>query len=319
MMLSLDRTTTLEQPSAQYTRRLDRHGVASDIARYYRTAGYIALAGNLALFGAKGLVAWTSQSSAIYADAANSGSDVAYSLLMMLGLWLAVQPADRGHPHGHQRIEPMVSLVIGAMMTVAGVAAARAGYQAWRHGPQPIVSTWALIIPIVTALVKAGMYYVVRRLGRATASPAILASAKDNLSDVLTSGVALLGVATSRLALPAADPLAALIVSLWIFRNAFSVLSEAVRHLIGGAASREMDEVIIGVVSVLPGVRGIEQLITQFVGPKLWIDIHILADGGQPLDETHALSHAVRAAIEALPEVDHAFVHVEPSDHPGVD
>jgi len=296
------------------TRRLDRHAVASDVARHYRTAGYIALAGNLALLAAKGLVAWASHSSAIYADAANSGSDVAYSLLMMLGLRLAVQPADRGHPHGHQRIEPMVSLVIGAMMAVAGVAAARAGYQTWRHGPQPIHSAWALLIPIVTALVKTGMYYVVRRLARVTGSPAILASAQDNLSDVLTSGVALLGVTTSRLALPAADPLAALIVSLWIFRNAFGVLHEAVRHLIGGAASREMDEAIIAAVSALPGVRGIEQLITQFVGPKLWIDIHILADGSRPLDETHALSHAVRAALEALPEVDHAFVHVEPYD-----
>lgn len=293
--------------------------MASSVARHYRTAGLIAVAGNTGLLVAKGLVAWISHSSAIYADAANSGSDVAYSLLMMVGLWLAVQPADRGHPHGHQRIEPMVSLAIGMMMALAGAAAARSGFETWRHGPQPILSNWALGIPVVTAVVKTGMYYAVRRLGRATGSPAILASAQDNLSDVLTSGVALLGVTTSRLALPLADPLAALLVSVWIFRNAFGVLREAVRHLIGGAASRELDESILGAVSALPGVRGIEQLITQFVGPKLWIDIHILADGSQPLDETHALSHAVRAAIEALPDVDHAFVHVEPYDNPSPD
>jgi cation diffusion facilitator family transporter len=298
--------------SIQNTRRVDRRGVSSDTARLYRRAGYIALAGNLALLLSKGLVAWISGSSAIYADAANSGSDVAYSVLMMAGLWLAIQPADDTHPHGHQRIEPMVSLAIGAMMTLAGIAAARSGFEAWRLGPRPILSIWALIIPVVTAALKLAMYYVVLRLARATVSSAILASAQDNLSDVLTSGVALVGVAASRLALPAADPIAALIVSLWILRNAFGVVRDALRQLTGGAPSRELDEAIIQAVSTLPGVRGIEQLITQFVGPKLWIDIHILADGRQPLDQTHTLSHAVRAALEALPEVDHAFVHVEP-------
>lgn len=294
------------------TRRIDRHGVSREIARLYRRAGYIALSGNLALAVGKGLVAWISHSSAIYADAANSGSDVAYSLLMMIGLMLAVQPADDGHPHGHQRIEPLVSLVIGLMMALAGFEAARSGVATWRQGPRPILSNWALAIPIITIGIKLGMYYIVLRLGRSTGSSAILATARDNLSDVLTSAVALLGVGASRLALPLADPIAALIVSLWIFRNAFEVLREATRQLIGGSPSHELDEAILQAVSGISGVQGIEQLITQFVGPKLWIDIHILADGAQSLAQAHLLSHAVRAAIEALPEVDHAFVHVEP-------
>lgn len=297
-------------------RRIARQTISREISLLYQRAGYIALGGNLFLFAAKGAVAWLSGSSAIYADAANSGSDVAYSLLMMVGLWLSVRPADVTHPHGHRRIEPMVSLVIGSMMTFAGIEAARTGILRLDRGAQAVLSNWALAIPVITIGVKAGMYALVRRIGRIVHSPAILASASDNLSDILTSAVALVGVGTSRLAFPAADPIAALIVSAWIFRGAFGVLREAVQQLIGGAISPELDDRIAQAALSVPGVQGIEQLVAEFVGPRVWVDIHVLADRSQTLEETHRFSHAVREALEALPEVERVFVHVEPYTSP---
>jgi len=298
------------------TRRVARQTVSRETSRLYQRAGYVALVGNILLFTAKAVVAWVSGSSAIFADAANSGSDVAYSLLMFVGLWLSVRPADVTHPHGHRRIEPMVSLIIGAMMTLAGVEAARNGLLRLERGPQAVLSNWALGIPVVTMLIKTGMYFGARRIGRAVRSPAILASARDNLSDILTSAVALLGVGMSRVGFPTADPIAALIVSVWIFRGAFFVLREAIQQLIGGAGSPELDDRIAQAALGVPGVQGIEQLVTEFVGPKVWIDIHVLADRSQTLEETHRFSHAVRAALEALPEVERAFVHVEPYSPP---
>ncbi len=94
--------------------RVDRDNISAATRRLYSRASLVAVVGNLALFGAKWAAAQTSGSSAIYADAANSASDVAYSLLMGLGLWLSLRPPDAGHPHGHRRIESLVSLLIGA-------------------------------------------------------------------------------------------------------------------------------------------------------------------------------------------------------------
>ncbi len=300
------------------TRRIARQDPNDNIARLYRRAGLVAIIGNVALLAAKGLAAWASGSSAIYADAANSGSDVAYSLLMVVGLWMSVQPADTSHPHGHARIEPLVSLAIGAMMALAGYEAARQGISAWRAGPQPILSRWALAAPVVTVAVKTGMFVLVRRIGRAVSSPAIQASARDNLSDIFTSSVALLGVGASRLALPAADPVAALLVSVWILRNAWAVLSEAIRQLTGGSASPELHHAVEQATLAVPGVRGIEQIVTEFVGPKVWVDVHVFMDDHHTLSNVHRLSHAVRAVLEAVTGVDRAFVHVEPLDAPGV-
>jgi len=286
--------------------RIDADRVEPHIRRRYTRATLIAVGGNGLLLGAKGLGAWMTGSSAIYADAANSASDLVYSVLMMIGLWLAIQPADAGHPHGHRRIEPLVSLAIGVMMALAGIEAARMGIDTWRAGPQLVTSVWAPLILCIAMVVKIAMYYAVRRLGRAARSPALLASARDNLADVLTSGTAIVGVLVNRLGIPLADPVAALLVSLWIFRSALEVLRESFRDLVGGAASPELSGAVIEAVRSVPGVLGTDRAI------QVRVDVHINMRSGATLDEVHRVSHAVRAAVEAIEGVDHAFVHVEP-------
>ncbi len=291
--------------------RIDRDNVLPYVRKLYAQASAIALAGNVLLVVAKGLAAWASGSSAIFADAANSASDVAYSLLMGVGLWLALRPPDEGHPHGHRRIETLVSTVIGLMMAVAGIEAARSGYGLWREGAKAITSLWAYVVPVGVVIIKGLMYVSVRRLGEQAKSPALMAAARDNLSDVVTSATALIGVALSRL-LPLADPIAALLVALWIFRNAYKVLRESIAHMVGAAASPELVQKIVDTIQAVPGVSDVHQVIVEHVGPQVRADIHINMPGNLSLDEVHRVSDAVRDAVESLDEVDHAFIHVEP-------
>jgi cation diffusion facilitator family transporter len=279
----------------------------------YRQAIIIALAGNILLLTAKGFVAWISGSAAIFAEAANSASDVAYSLLMVVGLWMSLRPPDLSHPHGHRRYEPLVSIVIGAMMTYAGIKAGLTGYQTWRNGPQAITSVFALMVPVLTVAIKWFMYKAVSRIGKEAASPALLASARDNLADVVTSTAALLGVALNRWVWPVADPVAAFVVSLWIFRNAGNVLWDSIKQLVGAAAPPELTQQVVDKVRAVPGVLGVHQVIIEYVGPQVRVDLHIDMDGRLPLEQVHRVSDAVRQAVEAMEEVDHAFIHVEPA------
>jgi cation diffusion facilitator family transporter len=266
------------------------------------------------LLAAKGAVAYLSGSSAIYADAANSGSDVAYSVLMLFGLWVSLRPADASHPHGHRRIETLVSLAIALMMILASFEAARSGYSTWRAGSPPITSALALLVPLFTVAVKGGMYAAVRRIGRRVASRALLASASDNLYDMVSSGAALLGVLASRFLFPAADSLAAGVVALWILRGAWGVLRQAISELIGGAPPDALADEIERLVRAVPGVADVHQVILEYVGPQIRADIHIDMLGNTPLVRVHEVSDRVREAVEALHEIDHAFIHVEPVD-----
>ena len=163
-------------------------------AGLYRQAILIAVVGNVLLAVSKGLVAWASGSSAVLADASNSLSDVLYSGFMAFGLWLSQRPADASHPQGHSRFEPLVSLVIGAMMGLAGYAAIGESIARFRSGAVAIEPGWPTVALLGSGLVKIQMYRLVNRLGRQAHSPAIQASAQDNLSDVFTSTAAWLGV-----------------------------------------------------------------------------------------------------------------------------
>ena len=91
--------------------------------RLFKIALIITIAGNVLLAVLKGLAAYFSGSVALYADAANSISDVLYSIMMVIGLWMALRPPDIGHPQGHSRFEPLVGLMVSFSMAFAGYEA----------------------------------------------------------------------------------------------------------------------------------------------------------------------------------------------------
>jgi cation diffusion facilitator family transporter len=268
--------------------------------------------GNVVLAAAKGVVAWLSGSSAVLSDAANSFSDTLYSLLMAGGLYLAQRPADESHPQGHSRFEPLVGLLIAVMMGGAGFAALREGVGRFLSGAAPIESGWPTVALLGSALVKVGMYLLVGRIGRRVNSPAISASSRDNLADVLASAAALLGVWGSRLVHPLLDPVAGVVVSLWIFRATWEILYENLGYLTGRGAQAELTAQIITAASAVPDVLGVHQVIADHVGPQLRVDIHVDVDGEMTLRRAHAVAEQVQAQVEALPMVDLAFIHLEP-------
>jgi len=259
-------------------------------------------------------VAAISGSAAIYADAANSISDVVYSLLMVVGLWMALQPPDLSHPQGHSRFEPLVGLVVTFSMTFAGFEAARNAYLRYASGGESIALDLPTLILVASALVKAGMFTVIRRIAKKLSSPTLNTTAKDNLSDMLTSLAAFLGVLASNWIHPLADPIAGFVVALWIFRQAFLAGRENLGFLTGKSATREELKVFIKAAEEIPGVLRVHHILSDYVGPRLMLDLHINVDGTKSLNEAHRISDEVIRRLEEFPEVDRAYVHMEPDD-----
>jgi cation diffusion facilitator family transporter len=275
----------------------------------------LTLGGNLLLAVAKGIAAWLSGSAAIYSDAANSVSDVVYSLLMVAGLWMAMRPPDLSHPQGHSRFEPLVGLVVTASMALAGFEAAR---NALARYQDPNLSSIAVGLPAIvllgSALVKGVMFYSIKRISRSLQSPTLSTTAKDNLSDVLTSIAAFVGVAGSNYIHPLADPIAGFIVAAWIFRQAYLAGKENLGFLTGQGATKEELDAFIAVAESVPGVIRVHHIMTEYVGPRLMIDLHINVDGDKHLSDVHEISDQVTRKLEEDPHVDRAYVHIEPHD-----
>jgi cation diffusion facilitator family transporter len=278
----------------------------------YKKAVLIALGGNILLAVLKGLLAWISGSSAVFSDAANSVSDTFYSLLMGLGLYLSQRPADESHPQGHGRFEPFVSLFIAIGMGAAGTIAIWQSIERFLGKGVAIETGWPTVVLILAALVKLGMYRNVKKIGEEAYSPAIRASANDNLSDILTSMAALAGVWGSRYVNPVFDPAAGLLVGLWIFRATWKILAENFGYMAGRGASPELTEKIVRVASEVNGVLNVQRVVSDYVGPRLRVDMHVDVDASMSLRRAHSITEEIKDKVEELPEVDLVFVHLDP-------
>ncbi|MCL4559953.1 MAG: cation diffusion facilitator family transporter [Chloroflexi bacterium] len=285
--------------------------------RLYMRAMAITLGINILLAVSKGIVAYLSKSVAIYADAANSTSDVLYSLLLILGLWMAQRPPDLSHPQGHNRFEPLVGVLVSISMAFAGYEAARSAIDRFYSGSFAIDPGLPTLILIFSAALKAGMYISIRRIALQLTSPALSVVARDNLSDVLTSVAAFLGAFGSRFLSPLLDPIAGLLVAVWIFRTAFRAGWENLNYLTGGGASEELRNEIAKVASETPGVAQVHHIMTEYAGAKFVIDIHINVDGEISLNQAHAIEDEVSSRLESLPQIDRAYVHAEPAGWEG--
>ncbi|MBI9049802.1 MAG: cation transporter [Anaerolineaceae bacterium] len=282
--------------------------------KLYWTAIIITIIGNILLAIGKSVAAKLTGSVALYADAANSISDVLYSVLMAFGLWMAIQPPDLSHPQGHSRFEPLVGMAVAFSMSIAGYEAARASIERFITGGEPIALGLPALVLGISALMKAGMFVWIRSIANKVHSPSLNATAADNLSDVLTSSAAFIGIFGALYFTPLLDPIAGMLVALWIFRAAFMTLRENLKYLTGAGAPADIRNKIVDEVMTVAGVLRVHHVITEYAGPQLVVDIHVNVDGNVSLKKAHSINDAVIEKLESIDEVDRAYVHIEPDD-----
>jgi cation diffusion facilitator family transporter len=276
----------------------------------FRQALLITFFGNLILAVSKMAVALTGNSAAIMADGLNSSSDVVYSIMMVVGFWLAQQPPDRSHPQGHSRFEPFIGLMITLAMTYAAYQAVVQSIARFQN-PQAIDPMSSLVL-VFSAVVKIGMFYVIRRIATKTGNPTLRTTAIDNLSDVITTTGAFVGTIASSLINPIADPIAGLLVGVLIARNAFNAGRENIRFIMGGGADDETVHKIEALVKQVPDVLEIHVLVTEYTGPKLVVELHVNCDANLPLSRVHDIETEIIEKVKTIDEVDRVYVHVEP-------
>ena len=280
-----------------------------------RRVGLLVLGVNLVLALAKGGVYLETGSLAVGSEAVNSLADTVYSLVIVAGLYLTTRPPDFEHPHGHERIEPFVSLFVALGIFAAGVFVILQAATSLRSG-QPEVARGPAAVAVLggAAIVKFLLYRYCLRIGREQHSPALVATAADNRNDILTAGAALAGVLGAAAGYPVLDPLAAGIVAIGILYTGVEVVRDNVDYLVGAAPPEDLRAEIVRRALEHPEVRGAHDVIAHYVGPEIDVSLHVEVEGDHTLIEAHEIETAVMESIEDLPEVDDAFVHVDPRE-----
>ena len=271
---------------------------------------------NILLSAVKMAAGLIGRSGAMVSDAIHSLSDVLSSLVVILGIRMAHQDLDKEHPYGHERFECVAAIVLSGLLFITGIGIGWNGVQkilSGSPGSLEIPHTMALAAAILSILIKEGMYWYTRAAAKKIGSSALMADAWHHRSDALSSIGSFAGILGARLGYPILDPIACVVICIFIVKASIDIFREATCKMTDRACDDTILEELEEVILKQPGVLEIDLLQTRLFGDKFYVDVEISADGHVPLTEAHFIAHQVHDAIEQdFPLVKHCMVHVNP-------
>lgn len=253
-------------------------------------------------------------SGAMISDAVHSASDVLTTLIVILGVKLAGKAADAEHPFGHERMECVAALVLALILGGTGVGIGIAGIRnITNQEALAVPGVLALVAAVVSIVVKEAMYWYTRAAAKKINSGALMADAWHHRSDALSSIGSFAGIFGARLGLPVLDPIASLVICLFILKAAYDIVKDALGKMTDRAAAPELAEEMGAAILGQEGVLGVDRLNTRLFGDRIYVEVEIRADGALPLNTTHATAQSVHDVLEErFPQVKHCMVHVNP-------
>ena len=256
-------------------------------------------------------------SGAMISDAIHSASDVFSTIIVMVGIHLAGRKSDKEHPYGHERMECVAAIVLATVLAVTGLGIGWSAIQSIAKESTGVVvvpGVLALVAAVVSILTKEGMYWYTIFHAKKIDSSALMADAWHHRSDALSSVGALVGIAASRMGYPLMDPLASLVICVFIEKAALDIFKDAINKMVDKACDEDTEQAIRECAEKQPGVIRVDMLKTRVFGNKIYVDLEIGADGNETLREAHAVAEEVHNRIEnEFPKVKHIMVHVNPA------
>lgn len=286
-----------------------------------KTANHVSIISiivNLALSAFKLIVGLIARSSALVSDAVHSASDVISTFAVIAGVNISARASDRGHQYGHERMEAIFSILLSILLFATGIGI---GYSAvmkiisgeYRELAAP--GLIALIAAAVSIAVKEWMFHFTIHAAKKINSTALRADAWHHRSDALSSVGSFAGVLGARLGFPICDPIAGVIICVFIVKAAWDIFYEATNQLVDKACDESVCLELRKVIAAQEGVVSIDDLKTRLFGAKIYVDVEIGADGTLTLYEAHDVAQRVHDSIEKnFGDVKHCMVHVNPKN-----
>lgn len=278
----------------------------------------VGLLANIFLAIIKVVVGVVGGSAALLADGINSTSDVAYGIVINIFVRLSAKPADREHPYGHNQLETIATVVVGAFVMTSAIAifwnsVENAYTLLAAHEQETGAKLIALWVALFAVVMKSGLSLWTYALGRKTGNSAVLALAMDHRNDIFASAAAAIGIVFGHWGFPWVDPLAGAVVAVIILKTGVDILRSATADLMDTLPGRELGKEVETALTDVYGVRDVEEVHAHRFGPYLMINLTIGVDGDITVAAGDRIATEVEqtllARIDALRRV---YVHYHP-------
>ena len=276
---------------------------------------------NLVLAATKLAAGLIGHSGAMVADAMHSLSDFATDIVVLVGFRFVGKPADRGHRYGHGKYETLATALIGGALLLVGAGIFSDGAHKISHSirgqPLEAPGSIALAAAILSIAVKEWLYRYTVIVGRRINSQAVIANAWHHRSDAFSSIGTMIGIGGA-IALGQKwhilDPIAAVIVSVFIIKVAISISAGSLRELTEESLSEDAEEEILGIVSSFSGVSHPHNLLTRRIGCDIAVDVHIRVPPGMRVDDAHDITSKIESALrQRFGQSTFISIHIEPA------
>lgn len=283
-------------------------------ARLMRMASLASLATALILVGAKAMAWLLSDSVSMLAGLTDSLLDGAASLINLIAVHYALQPADDNHRYGHGKAEALAGL--GQALFIA-CSAVLVGWRGWERTlePQAIEATGIGVLVILVSLVMTfGLMLFQRKVVRVTGSTAIHADSLHYASDLLLNTSILVALLLATFGWERADGLFGMAIALYIFWSALQIVGESCAVLMDKELPTEVTERMLQRTRELPGVLGVHDLRTRMSGTRWFVQVHVDLPRHMPLEDAHDICVAVEMAIRDEFPRSEVLVHADPEE-----
>ncbi len=287
--------------------------------KIYRTtlAGSVV---NLLLLVLKFVAGILANSAAMLADAVHSLSDFVTDIIVVVFVRISSKPQDEDHSYGHGKYETLATAIIGVLLMVVGAGILYNGaadvWMVINGGTLSQPGYLALAAALISILLKEALYQYTRMVGRTVQSSALEANAWHHRSDALSSigtalgigGAIFLGGSWSIL-----DPIAAIVVSLFIIRVAYKLLTPCIDELLERSLPRETEQHILEIILATNEVTAPHHLRTRRIGNQIAIEVHVRMDGNTTLFHAHEVASGIERRLRnEFGQNTHVGVHMEP-------
>jgi cation diffusion facilitator family transporter len=280
-------------------------------------ATYFSIIGNTILAITKGVAGLFGNSYALIADAIESTTDIFASLLVLFGIKYSNRPADKNHPYGHGRAEPLITfLVVGFLITSATIIA----YESIKNigTPHDLPKPWTLFVLGAIIIWKEISYRVVLKKSKETHSSSLKADAWHHRSDAITSIAAFIGISIALIlgkGYESADDWAALFASFFILYNSYLIFRPALGEIMDEHVYDDLIEEIRQVAHKVEGVEDTEKCFIRKAGMQYHVELHATVNADLTVREGHDIAHKLKDTLrEEIPQLGHVLIHIEPHE-----
>ena len=279
---------------------------------YGMLCGILGIVLNVMLFTGKFIAGVISNSVAITADAVNNLSDAGSSFVTLIGFKLAGQKPDTEHPYGHGRMEYISGLVVAAAILLMGYELAKDSVDKIINPQETEFSLLVVGILVASICVKIYMFFYNNSVAKKIESPAMLATAKDCLSDSVATLVVLIAAVVSHYTNLKIDGYCGLLVAVLIFYAGYTAAKDTLNPLLGQKASEEFEKEIEDLVMAHEEICGVHDLFVHDYGPgRQIISLHAEVSAESDIMMIHDVIDNIENELRVKLGCD-ATIHMDP-------